>query len=271
MLTFPNAKINLGLQVVEKRPDGYHNIETVFYPIGLKDALEVITSENGKFSFQSGGIPIDGRMEDNLVVKAYLLLKKEFNLPPVSIYLQKIIPFGAGLGGGSSDGAFMLKMLNEKFELGLSFSSLVSYARHIGADCPFFLANTPSFATGIGDNIESVHLTLKGYHLVLVKPDIHVSTPKAYGRITPCRPTNSVKEIISQPIKQWKILLKNDFEEGVFSLFPIIGEIKEKLYQSGAVYASMSGSGSSVFGIFTEKKDLKKLFPDCFIWTEEFL
>jgi 4-diphosphocytidyl-2-C-methyl-D-erythritol kinase len=269
MLTFPNAKINLGLNVVEKRSDGYHNIETVFYPLQLRDALELIPSSNGEFSFSSGGIPIGGNLEDNLVVKAYNLLKDKYNLPAITIYLHKTIPFGAGLGGGSSDAAFMLKMLNNYFSLNIDNHSLKEYARILGADCPFFLQNTPSFASGIGDKFKNINLSLKGYYLVLIKPDIHVSTVKAYNMIIPSHPEKSITELISLPVEQWKGVLKNDFEEGVFSLYPVINFIKGKLYETGAIYAAMSGSGSAVFGLFKEKKEIKNLFPDCFFWSEK--
>ncbi len=268
MLSFPNAKINLGLNIVEKRPDGYHNIETVFYPIGLSDALEFITSEENKTIFQQSGLQIDTPLELNLIFKAYQLLKKDFPLPEISIYLQKNIPFGAGLGGGSADAAFMLKMLNDQFKLGLNNAQLENYAAQLGSDCPVFIQNKPVFALGRGEVFEPINLSLKGYSIALIKPPIFVSTQEAYNGCRPQQPEFSLKEIIQKPVEEWKEWMKNDFETTVFPQFPIIGEVKERLYQSGAVYASMSGSGSSVFGIFREKTDLKGGFENCFVWEE---
>lgn len=252
MITFPNAKINLGLNITEKRPDGYHNLETVFYPIPLEDGLEITLSNDSsqKFVLHQSGMEIAGDPETNLVVKAYKLLDETFHLPPVEIYLHKRIPSGAGLGGGSADAAFMLKLLNEKFRLNLEDRQLERYAAGLGADCAFFIKNSPTFAEGIGDLFSSVTLSLKGHRLVLVKPDIFVSTREAFARIRPHRPEHSLKEIIRLPMSEWKERMVNDFEESVFSQYPAIGEIKKELYQQGAIYAAMSGSGSSVFGIF---------------------
>ena len=254
MITFPNAKINLGLNIVEKRTDGYHNIETVFYPINLQDALEVNRLENTTepYRLHIKGTPLEGKDEDNLVIKAYLLLREEYNLPAVDIHLFKHIPTGAGLGGGSSDGAFMIKVLNEKFKLGLSLKEMEQYAARLGADCAFFIQNQPAFATGIGNIFEPIKCSLSDYRLILVKPQISVPTKEAYARITPHRPEKSVKDIICQPIETWKDELKNDFEDSVFALYPEITAIKDKMYDLGAVYASMSGSGSAVFGIFRQ-------------------
>lgn len=252
MITFPNAKINLGLNITEKRPDGYHNLETIFYPISLEDALEitVLNSSEHRFSLHQSGLEIAGVPETNLVVKAYKLLDEKFHLPPVDIYLYKNIPSGAGLGGGSSDAAFMLKLLNEKFRLKLSDETLEEYAAILGADCAFFIKNTPTFAEGIGNLFSPVTLSLKGYQLVLVKPDIFVSTREAFAQIRPHKPEHSLREIITVPIDQWKDYMVNDFEESVFPQHPAIGKIKEDMYNEGAIYAAMSGSGSSVFGIF---------------------
>jgi 4-diphosphocytidyl-2-C-methyl-D-erythritol kinase len=266
MISFPNAKINLGLNIIEKRPDGYHTIETVFYPIALSDALEFIVSEENKTSFQQSGIEVDTPFESNLIFKAYQLLKTDFSLPELSVYLQKNIPFGAGLGGGSSDAAFMLKMLNENFQLGLNIIQLESYAAQLGSDCPVFIRNKPVFATGRGEIFEAINLSLKGHYIALIKPSVFVSTKDAYNGCKPQKPIISLKEIIQKPIEEWKNLLFNDFETTVFPQFPIIKEVKEKLYQSGAIYASMSGSGSSVFGIFREKTHLKNAFQNCFVW-----
>lgn len=264
MICFPNAKINLGLNVVSKRSDGYHNIETVFYPIPVKDALEIVEADT--FSFTQTGIPVDAPVEKNLVVKALNLLKGRYDIPELEVHLLKAIPFGAGLGGGSADAAFMLKLLNDFCKLGIPQDELEKSASSIGADCPFFIRNTPVFATGTGNLFEQVDLSLKGFHLCLVKPDVAVSTPEAYSMVTPQAPEISLKEIIQRPVAEWKELMANDFEKSVFPKYPVIAGIKETLYKHGAVYASMSGSGSSVFGLFSEATDLKKLFNDCFVW-----
>ena len=252
MITFPNAKINLGLSITEKRPDGYHNLETVFYPVSLEDALEIHTSTQStqKFNLHQYGMDIAGSPENNLVVKAYLLLDKEFHLPPIDIHLYKHIPSGAGLGGGSADAAFMLKLLNNKFELALSDEQLEVYAATLGADCAFFIKNAPTFAEGIGNIFSPVSLSLQDYQIVIIKPDVFVSTREAFSNIHPHQPIHSVKEVIDRPVCEWKTLLINDFEASVFPQHPIIREIKEDLYRNGAIYASMSGSGSSVFGLF---------------------
>ncbi|MDR0733365.1 MAG: 4-(cytidine 5'-diphospho)-2-C-methyl-D-erythritol kinase [Dysgonamonadaceae bacterium] len=252
MICFPNAKINLGLHIVSKKPDGYHNIETVFYPIPLCDALEIVPSETGATAFFQTGIPIDGNLDDNLAMKAFHLLKKDFDLPEIAIYLRKQIPFGAGLGGGSSDAAFMLKLLNDFSRLGLSAEQLEKYAGRLGADCPFFIRNKPVFAEGIGDIFTPVNISLKGYYLVLAKPDIHISTQEAYAGVTPRQPVSRLTETIRLPVEEWKNHIINDFEEGIFARYPAIGDIKQSLYNQGAVYASMSGSGSSVFGVFPQ-------------------
>lgn len=252
MITFPNAKINLGLNIVEKRPDGYHNLETVFYPVPIEDALEVniLNESTQKFRLHQAGLEIAGEAENNLVVKAYKLLDERFNLPPVDIHLFKHIPSGAGLGGGSSDAAYMLKLLNEKFNLELSDENLEEYAAKLGADCAFFIRNAPTYAEGIGNIFSPISLALKGYQIVLVKPDIFVSTREAFARIKPHRQEIPLKEVIKRPIEEWKGRMVNDFEESVFPQFPAIKEIKEKLYEAGAIYAAMTGSGSSVFGLF---------------------
>lgn len=264
MICFPNAKINLGLNVVSKRPDGYHNIETVFYPIPVKDALEIVSAE--ELSFTQTGIQVDAPMEKNLVIKALNLLKTHYDIPALEIHLLKAIPFGAGLGGGSADAAFMLKLLNDFCKLNIQDDELEKIAATIGADCPFFIRNTPVFATGTGNIFESVELSLKGYHLCLIKPDVAVSTPEAYSQVTPAAPVLSLKEIVCRPVSEWKELMINDFERSVFTKHPVIGQIKETLYKAGAVYASMSGSGSSVFGLFEAPTQLKDQFTDCFVW-----
>lgn len=252
MITFPNAKINLGLNITEKRPDGYHNLETIFYPIPIEDALEInlLHDGDGKYCLHQAGIEIAGEAENNLVVKAYKLLDEWFDLPPVDIHLFKHIPSGAGLGGGSADAAFMLKLLNEKFGLGLGCDKLEEYAARLGADCAFFIRNTPTYAEGIGNIFSPVSLSLKGYQLWLVKPDIFVSTRDAFSLIKPHRPEHPLKEAVRLPVEEWKKHMVNDFEESVCPQYPAIGEIKEEMYKQGAIYASMSGSGSSVYGLF---------------------
>ena len=268
MITFPNAKINLGLNIVEKRPDGYHNLETIFYPINLQDALEVTRRENNdkEYTLHISGSPLEGEPEDNLVVKAYKLLKKDYpGLLPVDIHMYKHIPAGAGLSGGSSDAACMIKLLNDKFSLGLSTERMEEYAVKLGADCAFFIRNKPVFATGIGNLFEPVELSLKGYHIILIKPDIFVSTRDAFAEIKPVRPAVSLKEIVKQPMETWKHSMKNDFEDSVFKKFPEIAAIKDELYDLGAVYAAMSGSGSSVYGIFKAPiENVEDKFCGCF-------
>lgn len=250
MVTFPNAKINLGLNVVERRSDGYHNIETLFYPIELADILEVLPCD--LFYFGTSGISIDSEPEKNLVVKAVNLLKQKFEFPPVKVHLHKVIPYGAGLGGGSSDAAYMLKTLNRLFEIGLSDTQLIKIATSIGADCPFFIENRPAFATGIGNELTPVNIDLSAYQFVLVKPPFGVNTLQAYKEITPQQPKISIKEIIAGPIGDWKGKLINDFEKPVFKMFPEIETIKNKLYDLGAIYAAMSGSGSAFFAFFAD-------------------
>lgn len=260
MIVYPNAKINIGLNVVARRPDGYHDLETVFYPIDLQDALEVhgIQEEEPMtgdgYQLKVGGTVLGGVPDDNLVVRAYQLLRRDFpdRVQPVSIYLFKHVPTGAGLGGGSSDAAFMLKLLNGRFDLGLTTEQLEERAARIGADCAFFVRNTPVFAEGIGNVFSDIRLSLAGKTLVLVKPDVFVSTADAYRLVRPQRPEKSLKDLLAQPIEQWKDAVKNDFEASVFPKYPEIAAIKDRLYDLGAVYASMSGSGAAVYGIFNE-------------------
>ncbi len=274
MITFPNAKINLGLNIVEKRKDGYHNLETIFYPINLQDALEVKRLENAErpYDLHVMGTSIEGAAEDNLVIKAYRLLAQDFNLPAIDVHLFKHIPTQAGLGGGSADCAFMIKLLNEKFKLGLDLDQMEAYAAQLGADCAFFIRNEPVFATGIGNIFEPIRLSLSGYYLVLVKPDIAVPTRDAFANIHPKKPEISLKECIQQPIETWKDCIKNDFEESVFTKYPEIAAIKAKMYDMGAVYASMSGSGSSVYGIFkTFTENVDKKFSNCFCRQREMI
>ena len=274
MILYPNAKINLGLNVVGRRPDGYHDIETVFYPIGLCDVLSIEPSATcTDYSFSTGGIPVGGDAEDNLVVKAYRLLQRECALPPVDISLEKRIPFGAGLGGGSADAAFMLRGLNELFALGLSADRLEQLAARLGADCPVFVRNKPVFATGIGNVFSPISLSLEGYTLLVVKPGVHVSTAEAYSRVTPRRPVEPLTQLLARPVDEWRGRVANDFEASVFALYPQIAAIKEALYRAGAVYASMSGSGSAVYGIFQSPpaEEALRAFEGCFVTGGEIL
>lgn len=257
MLNFPNAKINLGLNVISRRSDGYHNLETVFYPVKVNDALEVIESDT--LSFETSGIEIPGFANENLCLRAYDLLKKDFDLPPVKIHLHKQIPIGAGLGGGSSDAVFFMQIMNEKFELGLEISQMEVYARKLGADCAFFVQNKPVYAFGKGDEFEAVNFDLSTYFMVLVMPPVHVSTGEAYRGVKPNKPERSLKELIELPVEDWKATIRNDFEESVFKNHSSIRGVKTQLYEAGALYASMSGSGSSVYGIFKEKILLPEL------------
>jgi 4-diphosphocytidyl-2-C-methyl-D-erythritol kinase len=251
MLTFPNAKINIGLNITEKRPDGYHNLETIFYPIDLCDTLEFVEEKETKFT--CSGLNIEGESDNNLIIKAYKLLKEEFDLPTINIHLHKTIPMGAGLGGGSADAAFMLKMLNNQFKLGLSSQELEQKAAKLGADCAFFINNKPTLAKGIGNLFEPTCVNLSGYHIVLVKPEVHISTAEAYGGCKPQRWTTPLEEAIKQPITEWKNCIFNDFEKTVFIAHPELAEIKDMLYEKGAIYAAMSGSGSTIYGIFDKE------------------
>jgi 4-diphosphocytidyl-2-C-methyl-D-erythritol kinase len=265
MICFPNAKINLGLNVLSKRPDGYHNIETIFYPIPLRDALEVVEAE--AFWFAQTGIPLDAPADSNLVLKALRLLS-DYALPPLEVHLHKAIPSGAGLGGGSSDGAFMLKLLNDFGRLNLKEADLEAMASRLGADCPFFIRNAPVFASGTGNVFEPVSLSLKGLHLCLLIPPIAVSTAEAYGAVRPQTPPVSLKEIIRLPLNEWRERMTNDFEPAVFARHPSIAAIKQRLYEAGARYASLSGSGSSVFALFdAQPPSFTTDFPGSFIYT----
>ena len=275
MITFPNAKINLGLNIVEKRPDGYHNLETVFYPIPLCDILEITPATDKdapNYTFKMYNAVFEGNDDDNLVIKAYKALAADHKLPKVDISLYKHIPTGAGLGGGSADAAFALKMLNEIAALGLTAEELRTYAARIGADCAFFIDNIPAYATGIGNILTPTECSIAGYYLVLVKPDVHISTKDAYALVTPQKPQVSLTSIAKRPIGEWKGEMKNDFEKSIFAKHPAMEKIKEELYSMGAVYASMSGSGSSFFGIFEEEQDIEKikeLFPGMFCWCKK--
>jgi 4-diphosphocytidyl-2-C-methyl-D-erythritol kinase len=271
MITFPNAKINIGLNITEKRADGFHNIQSVFYPVGLRDALEVIentdTLISDKITFSFSGIEIPGDAADNLCAFAYHLLSQDYNLPPIKAHLHKHIPIGAGLGGGSADAAFFIRLLNDKFELGLAWGEMHHYARQLGSDCSFFVSNKPAFAEGKGDVYESIKLDLSNYYIALVYPNIHINTAKAYSGTQPKVPSRSLEnDILNLPIEQWKATIHNDFEDSVFLQFPEIQKIKEQLYALGAIYAAMSGSGSTVYGIFKNLPNIQNNFSNCFVW-----
>ncbi|MBN1159539.1 MAG: 4-(cytidine 5'-diphospho)-2-C-methyl-D-erythritol kinase [Bacteroidales bacterium] len=268
MLSFPNAKINIGLRVVEKRPDGYHNIETVFYPVNLCDMLEFVPLDSpGKdIHLTVTGENLPARSENNLCIKAYRLLKNDYALPPLSVHLHKIIPIGSGLGGGSSDAAFMLKELNGLFHLGISESGLHSYASTLGSDCAFFIKNKPVLGYGRGNRFADINIKWEDFEIVIVCPGIHINTAEAYAGVSPQKPCISLEELMKLPPGEWGRLIQNDFEISVFQKYPVIAKIKKKLYELGAIYASMSGSGSSVYGLFDRAPEVKGLFKGMFFW-----
>jgi 4-diphosphocytidyl-2-C-methyl-D-erythritol kinase len=274
MITFPVAKINLGLNVVEKRPDGYHNLQTVFYPVPIMDALEIVPMSDGFPSdvdcdLKVTNITIGGDEQRNLVVRAYQLLKADFpDMPRVHAHLWKGIPTQAGMGGGSSDCGYMIRLLNETFELGLTSEQMQQYAARLGADCAFFIESRASYAEGIGELLQPIDLDLSGWHIGVVRPDIPVPTKEAFSRIHPHYPALNCREAVMQPVERWRDTLTNDFEESVFVLHPEIGDVKEHLYKMGATYAAMSGSGSALFGLFKDEPDaLRQTFPDMFTFS----
>lgn len=304
MIAFPNAKINIGLNVVAKRTDGYHDIETVFYPVLLQDALEIslmrpldpsqlikrleaglLVQPDDAFvpyrflrrreeipccSLEMTGNEFPFKAADNLVVKAYLLLQQDFDLPSIDIKLHKHIPSGAGLGGGSSDCAFMISLLNRRFNLRMRESAMERYAARLGSDCAFFITNTPSLATGRGEILNPIGLSLKGYTVLLVKPDVSVSTAEAYAGVTPHKPETSLADAVKRPVSEWKDCVFNDFEPSVFEKYPLLADIKQKLYDLGAEYAAMTGSGSTLYGIFREPLDNPAdQFPGLFVCQRE--
>jgi len=265
MICFPNAKINIGLVNRGLRDDGYHEIRSTIYPISICDSLEIVRGGAGKKKLEllTTGIDMDGN--DNLCVKAYEMLDLEFNLGSVQMHLHKVIPIGAGLGGGSADASNTILMLNEIFELGLTEDKMKSLSSQLGSDCPFFIGNEPAIVTGRGDELKKTELNLEGHFLVLVYPDIHINTAKAYKQIQSSKNSGSI-DPLNANIENWRDSIYNDFEDFVFSSFPEIGKIKSELYNSGAVYASLSGSGSSVYGIFTRVTDLKAQFENHRVW-----
>lgn len=267
MINFPIAKINLGLNVVSKREDGYHNLETVFYPVPIKDALEVFQMDERfpsdvRCDLKVTNLFIDGDEQKNLVVKAYNMIAQDYELPRVHVHLYKHIPTQAGMGGGSSDCAYMIRLLNEMFSLGMSDETMINYAARLGADCAFFIKAKPAYAEGIGERLQPISIDLSGYKMLVVRPNIPVSTKEAFSLITPQIPKKNCLDIIRQPIETWKDELVNDFERSVFAIHPEIGMLKDKMYETGAVYAAMSGSGSSVFGLFRDTPD-EKSFVGC--------
>ncbi|MEZ5083603.1 MAG: 4-(cytidine 5'-diphospho)-2-C-methyl-D-erythritol kinase [Bacteroidales bacterium] len=266
MIIFPNCKINLGLSVLAKRPDGFHNVETIMYPVPLNDVLEIIPSTDGEFHFGVSGVDISGDRKSNLVVKAYELLNKDFNIGPVRIHLHKTIPLGAGLGGGSADAAYTIILLNQIFNLNLSSESMKGYARQLGSDCAFFVDNKAVFAYDKGDQFKKADIDLPGFFLVIVKPNVHINTAESYTWINPKNKNWSLEEIIQMPMKDWKNNLVNDFEKPIFERFPEIKLVKEKLRRKGAIYASLTGSGAAVYGIFSEEVSVKNEFSGCFLW-----
>lgn len=265
MICFPNAKINLGLNITEKRTDGFHNIETIFYPVGWNDALEIIEAKNASkdFNLHLSGISIQGNIEDNLIYKAYYLIKDLKTVPSIDVYLHKVLPMGAGLGGGSSDAAFFINLINEQFELQFSENERIEIAKQLGSDCAFFINNKPVFACDKGDVFTSIDVDLSQYYIAIVHPNIHSNTKEAYSLVKPIAPKKSILEIIKQPIQSWKTDLVNDFENSIFNKYPLVSNIKQDLYNCGALYACMSGSGSAVFGIFDQKPVIHELskFP----------
>lgn len=276
MLTFPCAKINLGLNITSKREDGYHNLETIFYPVPLTDALEVKLMHDDFPSDEPCDLKITGNAVDcdeknNLVVKAYTLLAQDFKLPRVHTHLVKRIPMQAGLGGGSADGAFMIRLLDERFRLNMGIAEMERYASRLGSDCAFFITTEPSFATGRGEVLEPVNIAehnLQGYYIAIVKPAIAVSTREAFKQIICRQPEHCCRDIVRQPVETWKTVLTNDFEEPAFKQHQELADIKQRLYDLGAVYAQMSGSGSAFFGLFrTDPQQLKNAFPACYTFT----
>jgi 4-diphosphocytidyl-2-C-methyl-D-erythritol kinase len=270
MIFFPNAKINIGLRILEKREDGYHNIESVFYPVGWCDALEAAKVEGeGKMKLHLAGITLPGkRITDNLCTKLYKSLEKKYKLPSLDVWLLKAVPIGAGLGGGSSDAAHFMKMLNELCGLNIPVEEMKEHVAALGSDCLFFIDNKPVIATSRGEITEAIDLDLSRYYISIIYPEILISTPFAYSLVKPNNTGESLKKLVrADNTKEWKDTVINDFEAPIIEKHPAIGDIKKALYDEGAIYAAMSGSGSAVFGIFEEKKDLAKQFPKYKIWT----
>lgn len=263
MLFFPNAKINIGLNIISKRDDGFHNIETIFYPINIKDALEFVEI-NADSKLTTSGISLNVDSNENICYKAYSLMAKHFKIPPLNIHLHKTIPTGAGLGGGSADAAFLIKEISNYFNLNLSSKHLESLAAELGSDCAFFIKNKPVFAYERGEKFQSINLDLSNYYIYVIKPEVFVSTIDAFSGIKATKPKHSVKELIYNPIETWKDTVYNDFETSIFKKYPLLADLKKDMYNMGAVYASMSGSGSAVYGIFPFKPELNSKYSSLF-------
>lgn len=263
MIAFPNCKINIGLYITGKRPDGYHNLQTVFFPLAINDIIEIIDNKDApEIGFTSSGLPVDGSKETNLCIKALALLQKDYTgIPPVKMHLHKTIPVGAGLGGGSADAAFTLQLLNKKYKLSISRERLMEYALALGSDCPFFLHNHACVATGRGEMLKTIQMDLSGYTILLVNPGIHINTGWAFRSLQQFSSCDQLEEKILEPVHRWKETIYNSFEAPVFEAYPEIASIKSQLYESGALYASMSGSGSSVYGIFEKGHKATLNFP----------
>jgi 4-diphosphocytidyl-2-C-methyl-D-erythritol kinase len=264
VLAFPSCKINIGLRIIEKRADGFHNLQSCFYPVAWGDILEVIPSH--EFRFSSSGLSIPGSSQRNLCVRAYELLKADFELPPVQLHLHKVVPIGAGLGGGSADAAFTLKLVNEQFGLALDNKSLEDYARQLGSDCAFFIQNRPLYCLEKGDVFSPIQVDLTGYYILLVYPNLAISTAEAYAGVHPRVPDVSLFEQLQMPIDAWRESIQNDFEDSLFPKYPILPQIKQQLYDAGAIYASMSGSGSTVYGIFNAPVIVPNQFVNYRVW-----
>ncbi len=288
MISFPSCKINIGLQLTERRPDGFHNLLSAFYPVGWTDVLEIIPAvsdenkseqliDSEQVTFTTSGLPIPGDSDPgvgpparNLCVRAYLRLRADFDLPPVQMHLHKIVPIGAGLGGGSADAAATINLLNEQFNLGLTVAQREAYARELGSDCAFFVQSKPQYCLEKGDVFEPIDLDLSGFHILLVYPNLAISTAEAYAGVTPCQPAIPLRALLEQPIEQWRGTVHNDFEDSLFPKYPILAEIKAQLYDAGAIYASLSGSGSTLYGIFNAPPNLPPPFSRYTVWESKF-
>lgn len=270
MIVRPNAKINIGLNIVSKRPDGFHNLETLMVPLCMADELKLTENKHigaKKFELSIDGLAIDGALDSNLVSRAYYLLNADFTLPPVKASLRKQVPMGAGLGGGSADCAFMITALNKMFDLKLSVQDMQRYASMLGSDCAFFVQDKPAYATGRGEILTPVKLDLSDYTIVVVKPDVHVNTSQAYGLLAPQAPKYPIMDLLSKSPEEWPGKMVNDFETPIFGMYPVLSNIKDELYRLGAAYASMTGSGSAIYGLFRNKPDFESLkFDNCFVW-----
>jgi 4-diphosphocytidyl-2-C-methyl-D-erythritol kinase len=268
MICFPNAKINIGLNITGRRPDGFHTIETILFPVELCDVLEFVEDKKikGEYHLDCTGIRLNVTAKDNICIKALNLIKKDYDIPSVSIHLHKIIPAGAGLGGGSSDAAHMLKALNKEFHLNISIKKLQKYASQLGSDCPFFIANSPSYAYDTGNKFREIDILLYGYYIVVVYPNIHISTGLAYSKAFIKRPKSSLEQGVCLPVGEWKNVIKNDFESTIFPKYPVLSNIKKQLYNMGALYASLSGSGSALYGIFESVPEISRQFDDYLVW-----